>query len=173
MEWFFYSFLTCKMKFIQLSLQNYSNGIRWSVDFRFKKTGLPNGMHGLKNDVILRSSNDPDMKIDWSMFNAVERLKIKKNSDGSIVDVSKNINIRIHDLRVNTDKNTWFTCEQKNTWFTCASLYIYCTCVIIRVVFVFQRNDNDFDTTISGPWIRKWELVHSNRHTDQAWKEYM
>lgn len=103
------------------SLENYSNGIRWSVDFRFKKTGLPNGMHGLKNDVILRSSKNPDMKIDWSMFNAVERLKIKKNSDGSIVD----------------------------------------------------RNDDDFDTTISGPWIRKWELVHSNRHTDQAWKEYM
>lgn len=88
------------MKFAQLSLQNYSNGIRWSVDFRFKKTGLPNGMHGLKNDVILRSSKDPDMKIDWSMFNAVERLKIKKNSDGSIVDVRKmyileNLNVQI------------------------------------------------------------------------------
>ena len=69
------------------SLENYSNGIRWSVDFRFKKTGLPNGMHGLKDDVILRSSQDPNMNIDWSMFNSVERLKIKRNSDGTIIDV--------------------------------------------------------------------------------------
>lgn len=56
---------------------------------------------------------------------------------------------------------------------TCASLYIYCAYVIKRVIFVFQRKDDEFDTTISGPWIRKWELVNSNRHTDQAWKEYM
>lgn len=125
----------------------------------------------------MTSSFDPQMTQTWKSTGVCLMLwndwKLKKNSDGSIVDVSKNMNIRIHDLRVNTDKNTWFTCEHKNTWFTCASLYIYCTCVIIRVIFVFQRNDNDFDTTISGPWIRKWELVHSNRHTDQAWKEYM
>ena len=70
------------------SLENYSNGIRWSVDFRFKKTGLPNGMHGLKDDVILRSSTDPNMIINWSMFNSVERLKIKRNADGTIIDVS-------------------------------------------------------------------------------------
>lgn len=92
--------LSCEINFIQLSLENYSNGIRWSVDFRFKKTGLPNGMHGLKNDVILRSSKDPDMKIDWSMFNAVERLKIKKNSDGSIVDVRKTYILEIFDAQL-------------------------------------------------------------------------
>jgi hypothetical protein len=37
----------------------------------------------------------------------------------------------------------------------------------------FQRNDDEFDTKIAGPWIRKWELIHSNRHTDEAWKEFM
>lgn len=87
----------CNYKYTQLelilildfefSLENYSNGIRWSVDFRFKKTGLPNGMHGLKDDVILRSSKEPEMKIDWSMFNSVERLKIKRDKEGNIIDV--------------------------------------------------------------------------------------
>ena len=24
--------------------------------------------------------------------------------------------------------------------------------------------DRDFDTTISGPWMDRWELVHHNRH---------
>lgn len=57
-------------------------------------------MHGLKNDVILRSSKDPDMKIDWSMFNAVERLKIKKNSDGSIVDVRETYILEIFDVQL-------------------------------------------------------------------------
>lgn len=89
-------------------------------------------MHGLKNDVILRSSKDPDMKIDWSMFNAVERLKIKKNSDGSIVDVRETYpwNFR-RSTFVFAERYTW-------TWeymLTCASLYIYCAYVIKRVIF--------------------------------------
>ena len=31
----------------------------------------------------------------------------------------------------------------------------------------FQEADNPkFDTTIQGPWMRKWEMVHMNQHTD-------
>ncbi|KAK3093622.1 hypothetical protein FSP39_018239 [Pinctada imbricata] len=70
------------------SMDNVSDNIRWSVDFRFKKTGLPNGMHGLKDDVILRSSADPNMKVDWSEFSSIERLKLKLDKEGNRVDVS-------------------------------------------------------------------------------------
>lgn len=40
------------------------------------------------------------MKIDWSMFNAVERLKIKKNSDGSIVDVRETYILEMFDVQL-------------------------------------------------------------------------
>ncbi|KAK7484969.1 hypothetical protein BaRGS_00023747 [Batillaria attramentaria] len=29
-----------------------------------------------------------------------------------------------------------------------------------------EAEDPRFDTTIQGPWMRKWEMVHMNRHTD-------
>ncbi|CAF2512173.1 unnamed protein product [Rotaria sp. Silwood2] len=28
-----------------------------------------------------------------------------------------------------------------------------------------QRLDDPFDTTISGPWMHNWPIVHHNRHT--------
>jgi hypothetical protein len=31
------------------------------------------------------------------------------------------------------------------------------------IVYVFQE-DNEFDTTIAGPWMKKWKITHVNRH---------
>ena len=28
-----------------------------------------------------------------------------------------------------------------------------------------QKEDDPFDTTISGPWMHNWPIVHHNRHT--------
>jgi hypothetical protein len=30
-----------------------------------------------------------------------------------------------------------------------------------------NAEDADFDTTIQGPWMKKWELVNHNTHTDK------
>ena len=27
--------------------------------------------------------------------------------------------------------------------------------------------DEEFDTTIQGPWMKKWEIVHVNKHVDR------
>lgn len=105
--------------FLRISLDNVSNNIRWSVDFRFKKTGLPNGMHGLKDDVILRSSADPSMKIDWSEFSSIERLKLKLDKEGNRVDVSvyaifgekkraTNLYIHVYDANVDIRPTCFF-----------------------------------------------------------------
>lgn len=43
-----------------------------------------------------------------------------------------------------------------NGVFTCVSFLI-----------IVQRDDRDpFDTTITGPWIGRWEIVNHNKHTD-------
>ena len=31
---------------------------------------------------------------------------------------------------------------------------------------LFQHEIDEFDTTISGPWMKKWEIVHINRHVE-------
>ena len=47
------------------SLENYSDKIRWSLDLRWQKPGLPNGFYGLKKSVLMRKADDPKYKIDW------------------------------------------------------------------------------------------------------------
>ena len=29
----------------------------------------------------------------------------------------------------------------------------------------YAESEEDFDTTIHGPWMRRWEITHHNRHT--------
>ncbi|OWF37080.1 hypothetical protein KP79_PYT09770 [Mizuhopecten yessoensis] len=33
-----------------------------------------------------------------------------------------------------------------------------------------NEDEDDFDTTIQGPWMKKWEIVHVNRHVE-SYKE--
>lgn len=34
-----------------------------------------------------------------------------------------------------------------------------------------QAEDEDFDTTIYGPWMKKWDIVHVNQHVAKFNKE--
>ena len=70
------------------SLENFSNQTRWSIDLRYKRPADDNGMFGLKDDVILRSSADPNMEIDWETFNSVDRTKAQIAYVKSDVNVS-------------------------------------------------------------------------------------
>ena len=46
--------------------------------------------------------------------------------------------------------------------------------VIIGVVYPFniismldfQPEEDEFNTILQGPWMKKWEITHSNRHTE-------
>lgn len=91
------------------SLDNFSDKIRWSLDLRWQDANKMVGFFGLKDGVRMRSSTDPNFKIDWEQFDAVSR----------------------HEKQF----------ESMNTV------------------------EEEFDTTIPGPWMKKWELVHHNRHT--------
>ncbi|XP_013390036.1 uncharacterized protein LOC106167021 [Lingula anatina] len=97
------------------SLNNYSDDIRWSLDLRWQSPSKPVGFHGLKEGILLRSSQEPNLKIDWDPFVGVNRNKEQTKSVGMEVD--------------------------------------------------------DFDTTIVGPWMKKWKIVHHNRHTKKMTKE--
>lgn len=55
------------------SLPNVSRGIRWSLDLRWQRATDPGGLWGLKNGVVMRKGSDPNFKIDWTEFDAVNR----------------------------------------------------------------------------------------------------
>ncbi len=41
-----------------------------------------------------------------------------------------------------------------------------------RMVFVTPSQEMDeFDTTVPGPWMEQWEIVHVNRHTEAYLEE--
>lgn len=48
------------------SLENYSDKTRWSLDLRWQDPKKPTGFYNLKESVLMRQSNDPDYKMDWT-----------------------------------------------------------------------------------------------------------
>lgn len=63
----------CSIIFHLQSLPNLSKSIRWSLDLRWQRPSEPVGFYGLKEGLLMRSSKDPDMKIDWTSFDAINR----------------------------------------------------------------------------------------------------
>jgi hypothetical protein len=76
-----------KAFFLYSSLDNVSDEVRWSVDLRFKKPGADNGMFGLKPDVLMRTKENPNMKIDWDTFDKIDRTKAQIASVKDIIEV--------------------------------------------------------------------------------------
>uniref|UniRef100_A0A1I8HS86 Phytanoyl-CoA dioxygenase family protein n=1 Tax=Macrostomum lignano TaxID=282301 RepID=A0A1I8HS86_9PLAT len=95
------------------SLNNRSDVVRWSIDFRWQRTGTPAGLFGLKPTCEVRRDGEPDFRPDWDSFDSVDRNRAQLESmarDESAAD--------------------------------------------------------EFSAVISGPWMKKWEIVNHNKHTD-------
>jgi hypothetical protein len=55
------------------SVNNTSGNIRWSVDLRWQRSDRPLGFFGLKEGVVMRSSKERNLPIDFTSFNSVSR----------------------------------------------------------------------------------------------------
>ena len=55
------------------SLLNRSDEIRWSLDLRWQNPKLPTGFFGLKDCVVMRTAENPNMEIDWETFDNTDR----------------------------------------------------------------------------------------------------
>jgi len=96
------------------SLNNVTKEIRWSLDLRWQRPDKSVGFYDLKEGVLMRTKEQPNLKIDFDSFDAKDRAKAAK-------------------LNVDTPEAL--------------------------------QTEDDFETTIQGPWMKKWEMVHKNRHT--------
>jgi len=111
------------------SLENHSDGVRWSLDLRWQRGGEPNGFSRVKDSVLMKPAGDFgdwDGKVDFGTWAKVERQemqeKVASDQDRALVK-------EVGELECRYDE------------------------------------DKDLDTTISGPWMAKWSLLHHNRHT--------
>ena len=50
------------------SLENHSDAVRWSVDFRWQNPHLPTGQEGIVDPIIMRLDGDPDFQPDWASW---------------------------------------------------------------------------------------------------------
>eukprot|EP01129_Flabellula_baltica_P017647 TRINITY_DN9848_c0_g1_i1.p1 TRINITY_DN9848_c0_g1~~TRINITY_DN9848_c0_g1_i1.p1 ORF type:complete len:315 (+),score=75.94 TRINITY_DN9848_c0_g1_i1:330-1274(+) len=66
------------------SVENTSNQIRWSVDLRWVRTNETSGFEHVKETIIMRKSDDPDHKIDfteWAKKNRHEEESEHQKTD--------------------------------------------------------------------------------------------
>ena len=63
------------------SLNNTSNDIRWSLDLRWQRADKPVGFYGIKEGILMRSSTEPDLVVDWAGFESVDRQTADKLTD--------------------------------------------------------------------------------------------
>lgn len=75
------SIVTCEMKVGSVlflhnmiphrSLENHSDGVRWSVDLRYQDPAQPSGMAThTEEPMVMRKADDPTFKIDWAYWTA-------------------------------------------------------------------------------------------------------
>ncbi|XP_069117191.1 uncharacterized protein [Argopecten irradians] len=96
-----------------ISLDNISDHIRWSVDLRWQSPNHPYGYYNLKDGVVFRTKDDPNHVVDWDTFDGVDRFQVTNDAV--------------------TEKPQ-------------------------------EAKEAEFDTSIQGPWMKKWEIVHINKH---------
>ena len=48
------------------SLENHSDAVRWSVDFRYQHPELPTGQEGIVDPIVMRVDGRPDFEPDWA-----------------------------------------------------------------------------------------------------------
>ena len=68
------------------SLNNLSDEIRWSLDLRWQRSDMAVGFYGLKDGIKMRSSNDPDFKIDWESFDNINRHQEVLKAEGKVMN---------------------------------------------------------------------------------------
>ena len=54
-------------------MENLSDVTRWSLDLRYQNPNVDNGFYGLQDSVLMRTSKDPNYKIDWSGMDEFDR----------------------------------------------------------------------------------------------------
>ena len=50
------------------SLENHSDAVRWSVDFRYQHPELPTGQEGVVDPIVMRVDGRPDFEPDWETW---------------------------------------------------------------------------------------------------------
>ena len=120
------------------SLPNYSDGIRWSLDLRWQRLDRPNGFGSIKPSVLMKSAGQAyNGSVQWGEWAVQDRATITAAAHAK-QDPAKDKAHQVSGEGVYDHDGATRAEEQASS----------------------------FDTTIAGPWMRAWPLVHKNRHTD-------
>ena len=118
------------------SLPNLSDGIRWSLDLRWQRHGEPNGFEGIKRSVLMKPAHTSyNGTVDFGDWAVQDRTKLMSAAHAK--------QQQRHGSR--DDERTAAEGE--------------------HAASERQGAEEVFDTTIAGPWMKAWPLVHRNRHT--------
>lgn len=119
------------------SLPNYSPSIRWSLDLRWQRGGEPNGFGGIKPSLLMQRGGEggAGREFDFGEWAAQDRTEAQKAA-----------------AQARTASPAGATGDDAPAQGD-------------GVVEAAQTGGVLYDTTIAGPWMRRWPLIHQNRHT--------
>ncbi|GAQ78590.1 hypothetical protein KFL_000150440 [Klebsormidium nitens] len=137
------------------SLNNLSDGIRWSLDLRWQKWDQPAGFYGLKEVIPMTKSGQPDYKVDWDGWANLSRSALQegilKPETKSLVETVKAIDashVVEPVLKIDGVSSVMLSVAKSPDSPT-------------------STLGDPFDTTIAGPWMDQWPIVFHNRHTER------
>lgn len=64
-----------------------SKQIRWSLDLRWQNPEKPAGFWGMKDSLLMRTTKDPNYKIDWEPFDGVNRRVKQREAVADVIPV--------------------------------------------------------------------------------------
>jgi hypothetical protein len=72
---------------LYFSLPNVTKQTRWSLDLRWQNPNLPNGFYNMKDCVLMRNKDNPNLVVDWDKFEGIDRHVLQKKSVEDMADV--------------------------------------------------------------------------------------
>ena len=114
-----------------------------------------------QESILLRTVKDPKYVVDWDTFNSLDRNKLQDNFVNEKTNVDKVQSVHILYYINMCNQMPYHIRRVKEN-----QVMIFIDLIV--KIFTFQKEnvkDPQFDTTIGGPWMNRWEIVHHNKHT--------
>lgn len=153
------------------SLNNLSDGVRWSLDLRWQVPGLPCGFYGIKEPILMRTAAEPDLAINWAGWAEVNRTELQTDAVRRNLTTWKRIEAAV-------DKDEEGASgggeggggagggEGSGAGEGDSGVGEGAGGSAEAGEGKEERRDSRFDTIIIGPWMDRWEIVNRNRHVD-------
>lgn len=142
------------------SLSNVSDHVRWSLDLRWQKTGLPAGFYGVKETLEVARGSDPSFKPNFAGWAEDDRTpkQMRAVLDDPVLAA------HLHEVM---DAKAAKAAAVAASSAAAAEDAASNGGAGAAAAAPQPAGADAFDTVIAGPWMARWAIVNHNKHVDR------